>query len=179
MFDSFIAGLANALRNLADTLNPPVIESPPPSPVYRSRYPSADQINFHVAGLKHYVLPARIKEITWHMIVQLVTEPSNAYDHFAVAIYLDGQKIGYVPRQVNRGIFNLLTDGIKVIACVRQVNINAPTWKAVEIQAVVKSPVARPNVPAAALRHPVRRSYADECELREEHGNEPGEEMFP
>lgn len=46
--------------------------------------------------------------------VKLIQEPKNPYDKKAVACYLDGVKIGYVPRPLNQFIWHLTDKHYKI-----------------------------------------------------------------
>lgn len=43
--------------------------------------------------------------------VTLMKEPLNNYDHMAIAVYLDGIKIGFVPRPTNEWVWFLVETG--------------------------------------------------------------------
>lgn len=56
--------------------------------------------------------------------LELTREPKNEYDEFAVALYFDKQKIGFIPREKNEVIARLLDAGKKFYA-----GIKAKEWE--------------------------------------------------
>lgn len=56
-----------------------------------------------------------IRQLTIGDTVQLVADPDNEYDDSAVAIYADGQHIGFVPRDSNGPLFTRLVDDEETI----------------------------------------------------------------
>lgn len=49
-------------------------------------------------------------EFTEHP-AQLVLEPDNPFDYRAIAVHYRGHKMGYIPRRLNKVLYNLLRDG--------------------------------------------------------------------
>lgn len=66
---------------------------------------------FAVAGLRYWDAVEVHDSIKVGARVTLVPEFDNPYDPNAVALYLDGKKIGFVPRGMNEGIAQLLYFG--------------------------------------------------------------------
>ena len=61
-----------------------------------------------VAGFRHYEgmkLPGCMKE---DGLLELVREPENEYDDCAIALHLQGNKIGFIPASVNEMLSYLL-----------------------------------------------------------------------
>lgn len=63
--------------------------------------PSRHIADFHLAGFAYYDGLDVIDRLVPGQPVQLVKEEHNPYDDLAVAIVLDGKKLGYVPRTHN------------------------------------------------------------------------------
>lgn len=65
----------------------------------------------NVAGFSHWDGPEVHDKLRVGTPLELVAEPDNPYDPHAVAVLLDGTKIGYVPRTCNSVIAQLLFYG--------------------------------------------------------------------
>jgi hypothetical protein len=63
-----------------------------------------------------------------------VAEPWNPHDHRAVRLELDGTHIGYLPRDQNRAVAELLAQRAPVRCAVTAVSESAPPWEAVRIR---------------------------------------------
>ena len=78
----------------------------------QSKYePSRSYLDFHIAGFAHHDGLEVIDSLTLGAQVDLCCEPGNPYDTQAVAIYFGETKIGYVPRDDNPFLFQLLYYG--------------------------------------------------------------------
>lgn len=56
-------------------------------------------------------------------------ENRNKYDKYAVAIYKNRKKVGYIPKENSRIIASLLDSGIKLSMEVRYFDANKEPWK--------------------------------------------------
>jgi len=65
-------------------------------------------LQFFVRGFQFYKGPKIINQINENDLVDLVREPNNEYDEYAIAIHYKNTKIGYVPREDNVVLSNLL-----------------------------------------------------------------------
>lgn len=70
--------------------------------------PSKHIMDFHIAGFAYYDGLDIIEELQLGQYVTLVCEPTNPYDHCAVAIYYKHYKLGYIPQTKNELIHLLL-----------------------------------------------------------------------
>jgi HIRAN domain len=62
----------------------------------------------------------------------LVREPDNIYDEYAIALYYNSHKIGYVPAEDNHLISQLIdADHVSFTAEIVCINLSAPTWEQV------------------------------------------------
>lgn len=72
--------------------------------------------------------------------LKMVREPENQYDKFAVALYLDGGKIGYLPKSKNEVIARLMDAGkefnTKVVS--KQWNEEG-NWLEIEIETTIRA----------------------------------------
>lgn len=64
--------------------------------------------------------PAEAKDIVRALsigdTVQLQADPDNEYDATAVAVYSDDVHIGFIPRESNSALFDVLMDGAQISA---------------------------------------------------------------
>ena len=67
--------------------------------------------DFNIAGFLYYDGVEVFHELQIGSEVQLVPEPENRYDEYAVAIYFQGKKLGFIPRGMNKQISKLLNHG--------------------------------------------------------------------
>jgi hypothetical protein len=73
--------------------------------------PSRSLMDFHIAGFGHHEGLSVISDLRLGTKVELRHEPNNPYDPHAVAIYFNGNKIGYVPQGKNSEMFLFLYYG--------------------------------------------------------------------
>lgn len=76
--------------------------------------------SFHIAGFTHYEGPLALRDLAVGTKLKLVTEPENRHDDFAVAIYKDKYKLGYIPRHSNKFIALLLQNGYEAFETIVQ-----------------------------------------------------------
>ena len=62
-------------------------------------------------------------------VLTLVREPHNPYDKYAVVIYKEKQKVGYIPRTNSRIIASLIDAGEKIEAKVRYFHPHKEPWE--------------------------------------------------
>lgn len=87
--------------------------------------------DFAIAGYQYYDGPAALRCLTAGATLSLQAEPANPHDSFAVAIFHEAAKLGYVPRFCNRHISRLLEGLVSLAWVVERVNPAAPPWEAV------------------------------------------------
>ena len=61
-------------------------------------------------------------------VLTLVREPHNPYDKYAVAVYMDNRKVGYIPRTNSRIVASLIDAGEKIEARVRYFHPHKEPW---------------------------------------------------
>jgi hypothetical protein len=81
---------------------------------------------FFIAGLQ-YTQAHTLRLYEGEYLV-LQKEPDNAEDAYAIAIYKENIKLGYVPRQINQ---NLYTQIDELEAVVEEYFAQAPPWERV------------------------------------------------
>ena len=73
--------------------------------------PSREFLSFHVAGFSHWYGFDVMDKLTVGAKLRMVPEPDNPYDPSAVALYKGKTKIGFVPRDRNEPLAQLLYFG--------------------------------------------------------------------
>jgi len=87
----------------------------------------------YLKGLTHYQLDDVKKLMGIGDALVLQRDIENIYDSFAVAIFYDTKKLGYLPAYENMVIANLLDQGVKLNAFVSKLNIE-DVYRAVSIE---------------------------------------------
>ena len=94
---------------------------------------------FSVAGFQYYKGPRLIKKINPGDKLTLSVEPANAHDEFAVAIFYNEHKIGYVPMSDNRHISRLLQEHMKLHCEAAEVHPTMQTWEMLKVEVFLVS----------------------------------------
>lgn len=68
--------------------------------------------NFNIAGFSYWDGPEAFEELKVGKRLDLVREPDNKFDDYAVAIYCGDFKLGYIPRSDNHDISKYLDMGL-------------------------------------------------------------------
>ena len=68
--------------------------------------------HFPVAGFSYYEGVLAFDALKIGGLVQLKPDPGNHYDKYAVEIYHEDHKLGFIPRGENRAISKLLQAGV-------------------------------------------------------------------
>lgn len=69
--------------------------------------------NFHIAGFGYWDGCEAFENLKIGTKLQIEREEDNKFDPYAVAIYHDGLKLGYIPRDQNHDISKFLDMGWK------------------------------------------------------------------
>ena len=86
--------------------------------------PSVPLFDFAIAGGHYYGLAAALPRLQPGTRLTLVREALNPYDGDAVAVHLDGEKLGFIPRKANSPVARLLDRGEAVTAeVIRMLNL--------------------------------------------------------
>lgn len=90
---------------------------------------------FYIAGFQRYEGAAVFDQLKVGTALSLVPEFDNPYDPDALALYLGQTMIGYVPRDLNETIAQLLYFGhSEIFECrILQVNPENDPWKQVRV----------------------------------------------
>jgi hypothetical protein len=96
--------------------------------------------NCFIAEFQHHAGPTLLDELNVGTRLALVPEPENIYDRYAVRLEFDGNHVGYIPREQNRTVSELLQQGAPLSCTVTALSPEAPLSEAVRIE--VSIPVA-------------------------------------
>ena len=88
----------------------------------------------YIAGLQYYQGVNIINKLKSGKNLDLVPEPENLYDRFAVKILFFNKQLGYVPRSDNKHISRLLRNGAEVKCRIIEVNPKRMTWEMVKVE---------------------------------------------
>lgn len=76
-------------------------------------------LHFIIAGLVYYDLPMAFDKLKMGTELRLVREADNRFDPYAVAVYFEDFKLGYVPRTENHDLSKFCEQGYSGIFDVR------------------------------------------------------------
>lgn len=91
--------------------------------------------SFHIAGFQRYDGAFIFNQLGVGTTLSLVPEFDNPYDPEAIALYFGNTMLGYVPRDRNEVLSQLLYYGHNDVfeCCVLQVNPEENPWKQVRV----------------------------------------------
>lgn len=97
--------------------------------------PSKHLMDFCVAGMRYWDGALVLNKLEVGDTVAMVAEPDNPYDSRAVALVWNGAKLGYIPRERNGLVAQLLAFGHSdVLECrILSVQKDAETWEQVHV----------------------------------------------
>jgi hypothetical protein len=103
---------------------------------------SADSIRMMVqssplAGFQYYAGNARWEDMVVGDRLDLVREPDNVHDPWAVRVEWRGEKLGYLPRKENRAVAMELDQGHRVDARIARLRQHRNPWQRVLIEVFV------------------------------------------
>jgi hypothetical protein len=107
---------------------------------------------FHIAGFQFHEGPELIEDLQVGAELHLVREPENRHDARAVAIHFGAAHVGYVPRECNRTIAQLLDQGAPLFCLITDVDPVADPWHAVEV--AIRVVTDGPPIEAATGKKP-------------------------
>ena len=83
----------------------------------------------NVAGFRYYEGQRIWSGLDTNRPLILSREPHNPYDDKAIAIYWKSEKLGYIPRENNTVIANIIDQGLKVRALIHEKRKTAHPWE--------------------------------------------------
>ena len=90
-----------------------------------------------IAGFQYHEGPGLLGRLEVGTELSAVAEPGNPYDERAVRLELWGKHLGYLPRDQNRAVADLLAQGAPVRCSITGLSESAPPWEAVRIQTTI------------------------------------------
>ncbi len=93
--------------------------------------------NFHIAGFSYWDGPEAFEQLKVGTRLDLVREPDNKFDAYAVALYLGDFKLGFIPRTENHDISKYLDMGLESIYEVRIQRISPAEHPENQIEVIV------------------------------------------
>ncbi len=75
----------------------------------------------YVAGFQYYQGPDIEPQLQENNLLMLKREPTNPYDCYAVEVYQNDAKLGYLPRAENKVIARLMDQGVAVKAKIEKI----------------------------------------------------------
>ena len=94
--------------------------------------------SFNLAGFTYYEGVDVFDKLKIGTKLTMMAEPFNPHDHYAIAIYYKGKKLGFVPRNHNRIISKLMNYGHNDIFELRINKINAEEHPEQQVWVVLK-----------------------------------------
>jgi len=85
----------------------------------------------YIRGYQYYEGPEVIGSMKAGDELDLVREPDNKYDGYATAIYWNARKLGYLPREENITMANLLDQGMLLNCMVKRVFKKNASWESI------------------------------------------------
>lgn len=87
-----------------------------------------------VRGFRYYKGPELLDEMKEGDMLELVREPENEYDQFAIALHFNKEKIGFVPAESNEILSKLLDIGlVELTAEITHLKKEAAAWENVAV----------------------------------------------
>lgn len=93
--------------------------------------------NFHIAGFSYWQGCEAFEHLKIGTQLDLIREEDNAFDPYAVAIYYEDYKLGYIPRGSNHDISKYLDMGLDSIYEVRITRITPDANPENQIEVIV------------------------------------------
>jgi hypothetical protein len=91
----------------------------------------------YVGGFQNHEGPKLLAEMKVGDPLELVPEPTYIYDPYAVRVTYRGSHIGYIPREQNRTVSDLVKQGTPLECSITSVSTTGELWQAVRMQVSV------------------------------------------
>lgn len=88
----------------------------------------------HIAGLQYYAGAKCLPRLRKGDVLTVIPEPENRYDEHALAIYWEGEKLGYLPREDNQVLSRLAAAGLLLYAEVSSIAPKKEVWRQVGVR---------------------------------------------
>ena len=94
--------------------------------------------NFHIAGFSYWDGSEAFEHLHIGTKLDLVREEDNRFDPYAVAIYFEDYKLGFIPRGSNHDISKYLDMGLVDIYDVRITRITPDAHPENQVEVIIK-----------------------------------------
>ena len=91
-----------------------------------------------LAGSQYYAVGAQWQQLQVGDQLDLVREPDNRHDHYAVRVEWRGHQLGYVPRADNRSVAAALDAGERLYARIAELNRHPDPWRRVLLEVYIE-----------------------------------------
>ena len=91
-------------------------------------------MNFYVAGVKHHKFYEIAEELKEGDSVQLISEPTNKFDKYAVRIEALETMLGYVPRKLSISVFAKIKSKVNLSAKIIKLQPELEPWITLKIE---------------------------------------------
>lgn len=91
-----------------------------------------------LAGSQYYAVGAQWQQMKVGDPLDLIREPDNHHDKYAIRVEWRGHKLGYVPRAENRVVAAAMDQGDKLVARIAKLTEHANPWRRVEFEVFVE-----------------------------------------
>lgn len=97
--------------------------------------------HFNIAGFTYYEGCIAFNELTTGLEAQLIAEENNIHDENAVAIYHKEYKLGFIPRDKNQAVAEILRTGADIFeARIQRISPELHTEEQVQVIVYTKVP---------------------------------------
>jgi hypothetical protein len=90
--------------------------------------------NVYVTGFQYYDGPEVADMLETGLMLRLYREPHNHFDSSAVEVYAGEAKLGYIPRNENQTIAGLMDNGIRLKACITELDPESFPYGSVKME---------------------------------------------
>lgn len=87
----------------------------------------------YLAGFQHYQGPEIESQLSENNLLTLKREPTNQYDGYAIEVFQNNAKLGYLPRNENKVIARLMDQGVDVKARILCVDPEGSAYRKVKM----------------------------------------------
>ena len=88
----------------------------------RAKAPDLYLDSLYIAGFQYYQGEQHENLLRENELLELRRQTENPHDYFAVEVYHNNIKLGYLPRSGNKIIARMMDQGVRVNARVRSIN---------------------------------------------------------
>lgn len=94
-----------------------------------------------LAGIQYYTTKEWWAEMQTSDRLELIREPDNRHDGYAIRVEWKGHKLGYVPRRENQAIALAMDQGTRLEASISKLQRHRSPWQRLKMDIYVLPPV--------------------------------------